>query len=345
MDIDTNKLDKRLHKLLNEKNIFDVAIRIESADNNLSWEGVAGSLKENGVFAIASITKMFTAAVIFNLIEVKLISLDETINHYLNPDILKGIHLYKGRDYGESITIRQLLCHTSGVADYYTEKSKSFRAYSEDVFEKDSEITFEEILERTRKLPPHFINGSGNKAFYSDLNYELLGEIAKKVTGDSLEKLYDEYIIKPLELNSSYLCTNTSSFAPIYWGDKKLILPLAASCQQASGGILSNNKDLMKFLRAFYQGNLFPRAYITNNSWKRLQWFPIEYSMGMMRCKMSKWMSPFIPAPEIIGHSGSTGSFAFYCPTKEIYIVGTINQIKKNPFPLIYLLLNCINFK
>lgn len=343
MNTNIDKLNERLHKILDKKKVFGVTVNIESADNNLSWKGEAGNIKENNVFAIASITKMFTAAIIFILVEKNLISLDDTINHYLDPENLKGIHFYKGKDYGPSITIRQLLCHTSGLADCYTERSKSFCSYSDEVFEKDVLISFEEMLKRTKKLKPHFINGSKNKAFYSDLNFEILGEIAKKVTSQSLEKLYDEYIIKPLELKSTYLCKTDSSFTPIYLGNRKLVRPLFISSQQASGGIISTADDLMKFLKAFYQSNIFPKSYITTNSWNRIQWFPLEYSMGMMRCKMSRWMSPFFPTPEIIGHSGSTGSFAFYCPTKEIYIVGTINQIKKNPFQLIYLMLNYIN--
>ncbi len=58
---------------------------------------------------------------------------------------------------------------------------------------------------------------------------------------------------------------------------------------------------------------------------------------------MSRLMSPLFPAPEIIGHSGSSGTFAFYCPSKNLFITGTINQMNKQPFPLIYLLLHCFD--
>lgn len=58
---------------------------------------------------------------------------------------------------------------------------------------------------------------------------------------------------------------------------------------------------------------------------------------------MSRLMSPLFPAPEIIGHSGSTGTFAFYCPSKDLFITGTINQMNKQPFPLIYSLLHCFD--
>jgi len=63
----------------------------------------------------------------------------------------------------------------------------------------------------------------------------------------------------------------------------------------------------------------------------------------MMRVKMSRLMSPFFPAPEILGHSGSSGSFAFYCPSRDLYIVGTMNQTEKNPFQLIYQMLDSVD--
>lgn len=44
---------------------------------------------------------------------------------------------------------------------------------------------------------------------------------------------------------------------------------------------------------------------------------------------MPRIMSPFQPIPDIIGHSGSTGSVAFYVPDMDIYITGTINQQAK----------------
>jgi CubicO group peptidase (beta-lactamase class C family) len=38
-------------------------------------------------------------------------------------------------------------------------------------------------------------------------------------------------------------------------------------------------------------------------------------------------MSPLTQSPDLIGHAGSTGAFAFYEPNKDLYLVGTFNQI------------------
>lgn len=61
-----------------------------------------------------------------------------------------------------------------------------------------------------------------------------------------------------------------------------------------------------------------------------------------MRIELPFIMSPLFDAPEIQGHSGATGSFAFYCPERKVYIVGTLNQVETPPFQVIYSYLNAI---
>lgn len=337
------KLDIIFKRTVDNKKVFDMAINIESADGKFSYKNSAGNMQENSPFAIASITKMFTAAVIFNLIDSGQLSLDDTIEQFFDTSEIDQLHMYKEIDSTGTITVSQLLSQTSGLPDYYTEKTGDGTSYEDELVKEDAAITFEEILERSKKLEAHFVNGTEGEAYYSDLNFDLLGKIAEKVSGEKLEILYDKYIIKPLTLESTYLSQMDSSFAPIYMGKEKVFRPIYLSSARASGGIISNASDLMKFLKAFFNGELFSPSNIENIEWNKIQFFPLEYGKGMMRVKMSRLMSPFFPAPEILGHSGSTGSFAFYCPSKQIFIVGTINQTEKNPFQTIYMMLNCID--
>lgn len=46
-----------------------------------------------------------------------------------------------------------------------------------------------------------------------------------------------------------------------------------------------------------------------------------------MRFSVPRWMSPFQAQPDLIGHSGSTGSFAFHDPERDIFLAGTVNQM------------------
>ena len=340
MQIDNDKAQKIVNNMIKRNNIFGVVVSIEDESGNI-FQSSRGNLKQESHFCIASITKLFTATVIYNLIHERKLSNDDTIDKFIDIENLKDLHVYRGQDYSREITIAHLLSHTSGLADFYTEKSKQYRPYSSQLFQQERPITFEEILTRTRQLKAHFVPGS-NKAYYSDLNFELLGLVAERTTGKSLEGLYQMYIFKPLNFSNTFVCQPQSEFSHIYFGEKELHHPGAIASMIASGGIISNTEELMRFIKASMNGELFPKMYIQQNQWNRIQWYPLTYSRGMMRCEMPRFMSPFIPAPEIIGHSGSTGSFAFYCPNKKVYIVGTYNQIKKVPFQLIYQLLDSI---
>lgn len=339
-----NKLDKVLNKTVDNKKVFGSVICIESADGKFSWIKSAGEMKADTQYAVASITKMYTTAVIIKLIENGLLSFDDTIEKFFPKDYLKGLHILNGKEYTSMITIRQLLSHTTGLPDWYTERNAAGKSYFDEICEYDIELTFDEALQRTKNLSPHFINGIKGKAFYSDINFDLLGEIAKIITCEELDDIYEQLIIQPLRLSNTFLCKTTSDFAPFYLNTKPLNRPLFTASSGASGGIISTAQDTMKFLKSFYAGKLFNESYLPMlYQWNRIQWFPLEYGIGMMRCKMSRLMSPLFPAPEIIGHSGSTGTFAFYCPSKNLFITGAFNQIKKHPFQLIYSLLHCFD--
>jgi len=60
--------------------------------------------------------------------------------------------------------------------------------------------------------------------------------------------------------------------------------------------------------------------------WHRV-FFPMRYGYGMMRVDLPRSFRPWRAFPVLIGHSGSTGSFAYYCREKELYLAGTLNQI------------------
>ena len=62
----------------------------------------------------------------------------------------------------------------------------------------------------------------------------------------------------------------------------------------------------------------------------------LGYGAGMMRLELPRIVSPVVPAPEILGHSGSTGSFAFRCPSRGVHVVGTLNRIDVKPFEAVY---------
>ena len=182
------------------------------------------------------------------------------------------------------------------------------------------------MMERTKNLETHFINGSSGKAYYSDINFDILGVIAERVTGMTLEDILLDKIINPLGLENTEIATIESEFLPIYYHDEVIDIPMALSSFRASGGIISNLDDLMVFLRAYIEGQLFSVSYLDQGEWNEIQFDFHEYKNGMMRFEITGVWALF-GSYELIGHSGSNNTFAFYSPDEEIYLVGTLNQV------------------
>src|SRR5689334_21839442 len=100
---------------------------IASGDGRIVWAGAAGSahagpaprMRPSTPIRIASITKLYTATVVMRLEEQGLLALDDPMAKYLPHALIDGIAVRDGIDYADRITLRQLLAHRSGIADYY----------------------------------------------------------------------------------------------------------------------------------------------------------------------------------------------------------------------------------
>ena len=295
--------------------------QVEKADGTFTWSKETGDLAGDRQYVLASITKLYTTTVMLKLADEGRISLDDTIGKYLDNAIVDGIHVYKGVDYSHNITIRQLLSHTSGLSDYYTESSKEYEALEKDL-ELDQAFSFDDVLVRTKALTPHFVPGKKGKAYYSDFNFDLLKVIIENITGKSLEENYQEYIYEPLDLKKTYLFTKNMEFnIPGVWIDgRTYVVPNILASSGASGGLVANRTDNMIFLKAFMEGKLFDSSHFNEmKDYNYLQFYPLQYGMGIMRLS-------FIGAAEIIGHSGSTGALCYYCPKYDVYVTGAMNE-------------------
>lgn len=322
--------------------IKSMSILIQKKDGTILVDESKGELDKNKTFVLASISKLFTDTVIFNLIDEGVLSYDTTLSELLPKEEIVNLHVLDGVDYGPNISIRHLLDQTSGLPDYETDILPDGTVLIDKILKKDEKIDYQQSLQLTKSLKPKFAPGANNSSYYSNMNAEILGRIAEIKTGKKLEELFTEYIINPLDLKNTFVPQADSHYQPFYNNNEALYLPEYTRGGVASGGVISTNEELMKFIRAFFEGKLFESSHIKNPQFRQIQWFPIKYGSGMMQSKMSRLMSPLFPAPEIIGHSGLTGSFAFYCPEKEVYITGTINQLAMKPYSIIYLYLNAI---
>ncbi|MDE0014375.1 MAG: serine hydrolase [Candidatus Poribacteria bacterium] len=138
------------------------------------------------IFDIASVSKQFAAFAIVTLSHEGKFSLDDDIRTYL-PDM---------PDFGNTITIRHLLHHTSGLRDW-VQSLVIAGVGMEDV------ISFRHILKMARHQ--NALNFEpGSEFLYSNTGYNLLAEIVERVTGDSFREWTDTNIFKPLDMTDSH---------------------------------------------------------------------------------------------------------------------------------------------
>ena len=208
-------------------------------------------MKTDFRFRIGSVTKTFTATVILQLAGENRLNLDDSIEKWL-PDVIQG----NGYD-AKQITIRQMLNHTSGIAEYSRSKEADFtntkRLY-----------TAEELVKIGISAPPDFAPGKGWS--YSNTGYVLLGMLIEKVTGNSYAEEIENRIIEPLELSNTFLPGNSS----IIPGNKhargyvqqeegselKDVTYFNPSIASSAGDMISTADDLNKFFSYLLGGKL-----------------------------------------------------------------------------------------
>lgn len=311
-------LQQILDNALDNHDLFGATFAVSSGDGALVIQAAAGTMDLNTQYSLASITKMFTGAVIYKLREMGRLSMDDKAYKYLGKEVLEGLDIVEGVDYSKEITIRQLLSQTSGLPDYWSECRPNEKTYEEMRKEIDRTYSILDILTVVRSLEPHFKPGEAGKAYYSDTNYQLLGLIIEKITRKPLAAAYQEFIFSPLQLKKTYLYElgMKVEMAPFYYQQKTLLRPQYLASEKATGGIVSNTAELMIFLKAYFSGTLFPKKYLAENTqWKPIQYAPIQYGTNLMKIG------------NLVGHSGSTGTIAYYNPDSDMYIVGATGQL------------------
>jgi CubicO group peptidase (beta-lactamase class C family) len=332
------------------------------SDGSFSWSGAAGFASQDGQVPmtkdtpiyIASITKLYTATAIMRLYEKGALSLDDPMSRYLPEELIQGIHVYKGKDYSHEITIKELLSHTSGIADYYTERPKGGKNLFELFLEKPGRSwTVDETIERVRNdLRPNF--QPGTDASYSDTNFQLLGKVIEAVTGKPLHTVYEDFIFRPLGLKHTWLIGRSEpQLAPsavpadIFYKDMNITKTRSNGAYWADGGIVSTAEEMIILLKALNDGRIISGDTLKlMHHWRKLQ-FPLQYGYGTMYFKLPWFINMVMKVPPLWGHSGSTGSFLYYSGDLNLYMAGSINQVesKSKQFKLMLRVMKAIQSK
>tara|TARA_R110002050_G_scaffold88375_2_gene186626 strand:+ start:10523 stop:11626 length:1104 start_codon:yes stop_codon:yes gene_type:complete len=229
-----------------EKGMFNGAILVSRGDKIIYKNALGYADKDNNrklniasVFYLASVSKQFTAMAIMILKEQKKLSYDDKLSKYF-PEF---------PDYANTVTLKHLMTHTSGIADHYRLGIYRKGLRDKDVLEalvKQKELDFK----------------PGDEFRYSNGGYVLLSLIVTKVSGMPFHKFMEINIFRPLGMNNTL----------VYDESAPAIENRAVGYNQAgqlddyeifttgAGGMFSTLDDLHLWDRALYTEQLISHA-------------------------------------------------------------------------------------
>jgi len=212
----------------------------------------------NGQVRVASNTKTFVATVVLQLVAEGKVRLDEPVETYL-PNVVRG----EGID-GRVITVRQLLQHTSGLADYDEILADGYDKIQHRYFEP------REIADIGLAKPAQFAPGTGWA--YSNTNYVLAGLIVQKVTGRPIGEEITRRVIDRVGLRHTYWPGQGDQsirephphgyFAAGPGQPLADVTEMDPSLGWAAGQLISTPRDLNAFFLALVDGRLLAPAQL-----------------------------------------------------------------------------------
>lgn len=259
-------------------------------------------------YRIGSITKMFTATMIFQLIEDGKLSLTTTVDKYF-PQLPNA----------NKITISNLLNHRSGLHN----------------FTDDAEYETWETQPKTRDEMLAIISKGGvdfqpdDKFSYSNSGYVVLGYIIEKASKQSYSKYLSNKIISKIGLSHTYVGTKTDtkkdeSFSYDFSDSWEQSAETDMSIPGGAGALVSTPSDLTKFIES-----LFSLKLVSNSSLEQMKALTEGYGMGMLQI-------PFYEK-QAYGHNGGIDHFAStlayfpednlalaYCTNGQVYPMNNI---------------------
>lgn len=260
-------------------------------------------LTETSRYRIGSITKMFTAAIVMQLVEEGKLKLADTLSKFL-PQVPNA----------NKITILQMLSHRSGIPNIKRGQNAQQNANT-------LPMTKEEHLALIVNTPPDF--EPDTKSQYSNSGYFVLGLIIEKVTGKSYEQVLREKITSKIGLKDTYLATGNIDVSKneslTYFlppgGEWKQVPETHPSILFSAGAIVSTPVDLAKYIQALFDGKI-----VSKQSLELMKTMRDDEGLAMVTF-------PFA-GRTFYGHTGGAdnyGAWLSYLPEEKLAIAYTTN--------------------
>ncbi len=312
----------------NLKNVY-LLVYSEMADIHLNLaEGSTGDVVANPAQPnyMASVGKLFTSTLVSILYEKGMISFDDKISGYLDSELMKDLHVYRGWDYSPELNVRHLLKQTSGLYDcFWPLLDKLLKNPELEMSPRDAINWGKE--NKTPYSPP------GEKMKYTDTNYYLLGLIIEEITGKAFHDALKQYIFEPVGMKYAYMLHSSEPaekpgypMADFFAGTINVAeIKNYAGIDYAGGGVVGPLEDFLLFMKALVNHKIIGKdtLEIMLNDTASFMVFN-EYGYGIMKFKKIPLLMP--AKYQCWGHAGATGAFMFYHPLTKSYIIGNFND-------------------
>jgi len=332
MNIDLGRLESFILEKMSRTKLPSLVISIIRGDEVVYSRAFGYRDLENFVpantetiYGIGSITKSFTSLAIMSLVEEGRLSLYDPVDKYISIDL---------RPKGERILVWHLLTHSSGIpALAYAEAYiRSF------VGEENASwlpiASHEDMLSFLRGADEWAVAKPGERYFYLNEGYVLLGMLIEKLTSVRYEEYVKKRILEPLGMNRTYFYKNDvdkdPNVAVPYVVDKdgnikRSVFPYGIS---SDGGLLSNASDLSKYIMFLINRGVFRGTEIINRrSIEEMEkiWINTgEGYFGQEGYGLGLRIIPNFFGRKLVGHGGSVLVYTAYIGYIESEKIGVV---------------------
>lgn len=274
-------------------------------------------VNDSTLFSINSATKAFTAVAIMQLAEKKQLELEMPVSHYLE-------HL---PEQWKSVTLTQLLTHTSGLPDFIDTKKGGFVAG----------LSYEDAWEAIKNYPMEFLPGTQSR--YNQTNYVLLGQLIEKLNGKPFEQVVQEQQFNPSGMKKSCFGDSRDVIidkAPTYMLSRKSERAFVEGKTmertweefpelRATSGINSTAKELANWILALQNGSLLqPQSLQT-------MWKAAKLTNGTYSGWTPGWAAARIATPRAVAGIGGSRSWFYIYPDQHLAVIILTNLKTTEP--------------
>jgi len=320
------ELSQTIQKGMKKHKVVGMSVALVDNDKIVWAEGFGYADKENNrladantLYKVGSITKVFTAISVMQLVEKGLLDLNTPIQQYI-PELSIKTH----QPTNEAITLRHLMSHTSGLP---VDKMAGMFSKNPEHFS----VTID-FLNNT-----HAPYAPGTIATYSNVGMDLIGLIIERVTGQPFEEYVRENLLTPIGMNNSVLREDDANPTHMSLSYKKGKFHEEYKIRNVPAGNLhSNVLEMGNFIRSVLNKN---DGLISNESFEEMSRLQTENTVFDSGAKFG--LNWYLNNPKLdyagtfLGHSGGTMNFVsslMILPEKKLGVIVTANSAMQIQF-------------